>query len=163
LIEAVIFDLDGTLIQLSIDYEKLFQEFRKIMKVSNLHPLVETVSKLDDKARKEVFKVWDKAELAALAKMTVNDEGIKIYKMFQQKPKALVTVQGKALVKAALERLELSFNVIFTREDSLNRVEQLKNAAQKLETQIQNVLFVGNTENDFLAAKKVGCKFLRVR
>jgi HAD superfamily hydrolase (TIGR01549 family) len=163
LIEAVIFDLDGTLIQLPIDYEKLFQEFRKIMKVSNLHPLVETVSKLDDKTRKEVFKVWDKAELAALAKMTVNDEGIKIYKMFQQKPKALITVQGKALVKAALERLELSFNVIFTREDSVNRVEQLKNAAQKLGTRIQNVLFVGNTENDFLAAKKVNCQFLRVK
>jgi HAD superfamily hydrolase (TIGR01549 family) len=163
LIEAVIFDLDGTLIQLSIDYEKLFQEFRKIMKVSNLHPLVETVSKLDDKTRKEVFKVWDKAELAALAKMTVNDEGIKIYKKFPQKPKALITVQGKALVKAALERLELSFNVIFTREDSVNRVEQLKNAAQKLGTRIQNVLFVGNTENDFLAAKKVNCQFLRVK
>lgn len=163
MIEAVVFDFDGTLIQLSIDYEKLFQEFKKIMKVSNLHPLVETVSKLDDRTRKEVFKVWDKAELAALAKMTINDEGIKIYKMFQQKPKALITLQGKALVKAALERLELSFNVIFTRDDSLNRVEQLKNATQKLETQIQNVLFVGNTENDFLAAKKVGCKFLRVR
>jgi phosphoglycolate phosphatase-like HAD superfamily hydrolase len=130
LIEVVVFDFDGTLIQLSIDYEKLFQEFKKIMKVSNLHPLVETVSKLDDRTRKEVFKVWDKAELAALAKMTINDEGIKIYKMFQQKPKALITLQGKALVKAALERLELSFNVIFTREDSLNRVEQLKNSQQ---------------------------------
>jgi len=162
LIEAVIFDLDGTLIQLPIDYEKLFQRFRKIIKVSNLHPLADTVSKLDDKKRKEVFEVWDKAELAALAKMAINDEGIEIYKRFQQKPKALVTMQGKALVKAALERLELSFNAIFTREDSLSRVEQLKNAAQKLGTRIQNVLFVGNTENDFLAAKKVNCQFLRV-
>ncbi len=163
MIEAVIFDLDGTLIQLPIDYEKLFQEFKKIIEINNLHPLVETVSKLDDKKRKEVFKIWDEAELSALAKMTINDEGIKIYKMFQQKPKALITLQGKALVKAALERLELSFNVIFTREDSLNRVEQLKNAAQKLETRIQDVLFVGNTENDFLAAKKVNCQFLRVK
>jgi len=163
LIEAVIFDLDGTLIQLPIDYERLFQEFKKIIKINNFHLLVETVSKLDARTRKDVFKVWDEAELAALTKMTINDEGIKIYKMFQQKPKALITLQGKALVKAALERLELSFNIIFTREDSLNRVEQLKNAAQKLETQIQNVLFVGNTENDFLAAKKVNCQFLRVK
>ena len=163
MIEAVIFDLDGTLIQLPIDYEKLFQEFKKIIKINNLHPLVETVSKLDDRTRKEIFKVWDRTELAALAKMSINDEGIKIYKMFQQKPKALVTLQGKALVKAALERLELSFNVIFTREDSLNRVEQLKSVAQKLEMQIQSVLFVGNTENDFLAAKKVNCQFLRVK
>ena len=163
MIEAVIFDLDGTLIQLPIDYERLFQEFKKIIKINNFHLLVETVSKLDARTRKDVFKVWDEAELAALTKMTINDEGIKIYKMFQQKPKALITLQGKALVKAALERLELSFNIIFTREDSLNRVEQLKNAAQKLETQIQNVLFVGNTENDFLAAKKVNCQFLRVK
>jgi phosphoglycolate phosphatase-like HAD superfamily hydrolase len=95
--------------------------------------------------------------------MTINDEGTRIYKKFSAKRKALVTMQGKALVTVALERLRLSFEVVLTREDSLSRVEQLKNAAQKLGTQADDVLFVGNTEGDQLAAEKVGCQFLKVK
>jgi HAD superfamily hydrolase (TIGR01549 family) len=163
LIEAVIFDLDGTLIHLLIDYEELFREFKKIMQVDNIQPLVDAVSRLDKKTRGQVFRVWDNAELAAAAKMTVNEEGMKIYKKFSQKPKALVTMQGRTIVKNILAQLRLSFNVIVTREDSLNRTEQLKNAAEKLKTQFQSILFVGNTENDSLAAEKIGCQFLRIK
>jgi HAD superfamily hydrolase (TIGR01549 family) len=163
LIEAVIFDLDGTLIHLPIDYEELFREFKKIMQVDNIQPLVDAVSRLDKKTRGQVFRVWDNAELAAAAKMTVNEEGMKIYKKFSQKPKALVTMQGRTIVKNILAQLRLSFNVIVTREDSLNRTEQLKNAAEKLKTQFQSILFVGNTENDSLAAEKIGCQFLRIK
>ena len=72
-------------------------------------------------------------------------------------------MQGRTIVKTILEKLGLSFNVIVTREDSLNRVAQLQNAAKKLKTQVQSLLFVGNTENDFLAAEKVGCQFLRIK
>jgi HAD superfamily hydrolase (TIGR01549 family) len=163
LIEAVIFDLDGTLIHLPIDYEELFREFKKIMQVDNIHSLVDAVSRLDKNTRGQVFRVWDNAELAAPAKMTVNEEGMKIYKKFSQKPKALVTMQGRTIVKNILAQLRLSFNVIVTREDSLNRTEQLKNAAEKLKTQFQRILFVGNTENDSLAAEKIGCQFLRIK
>jgi HAD superfamily hydrolase (TIGR01549 family) len=163
LIKAVVFDLDGTLIHLPIDYERLFREFSRIMKTTDMRPLTETIAKLDEKAKREIFGVWDDAELAALTDMTVNDEGRALYKKFSKKPKALVTLQGRTLVKNVLERLNLSFNFVVTREDCLSRVEQLKIAAEKLEAPFQNILFVGNTNDDFLAAKKVGCQFLRVK
>jgi phosphoglycolate phosphatase-like HAD superfamily hydrolase len=163
LIKAVILDLDGTLIHLPIDYEELFLEFKKIMQVDNVHPLVDAISRLDKNTRGKVFRVWDKAEFAASVKMTVNEEGMKIYEKFAQKPKALVTIQGKTIVKIILGQLGLSFDVIVTREDSLNRTEQLKNAAEKLKTQFQSILFVGNIKNDSLAAEKVGCQFLRIK
>jgi len=162
LIKAVIFDLDGTLIHLPIDYEKLFQEFGKIMETADVRPLAKTISKLDEKTKKKIFEAWDNTELAALADATVNDEGISLYKKFSEKPRALVTMQGKALVQIMLERLGLSFNFVITREYCLNRVEQLKIAAAKLRAQLQNILFIGNIDDDFLAAKKVGCQFLRV-
>lgn len=162
MIEAVIFDLDGTLIRLPVDYERLFQEFSKIMNTVNARPLTKTISRLDEETKKKVFEVWDEAELAALVGMTVNDEGIALYKKFPEKPKALVTMQGKALVRTVLERLGLSFNLVITREHCLDRAEQLKIAAEKLKTPFQNILFIGNTDDDSLTAKMVRCKFLRV-
>jgi HAD superfamily hydrolase (TIGR01549 family) len=163
LIEAVIFDLDGTLIHLPIDYEKLFQEFKKIMHTGNIQPVTEVISKLDKNTQQKVFRVWKKAEITAAANITINKQGIEIYKRFSQKPKALVTMQGKTVVKNILAQLELSFNFAVTREDSLNRTEQLENAAEKLKTRLGNILFVGNTENDSQAAQAVGCQFLRIK
>jgi HAD superfamily hydrolase (TIGR01549 family) len=162
-IEAVIFDLDGTLTHLPIDYERLIREFQKVAHAENFHPLLESVSNLDEATRGKVFKIWDLAELAALASMTINEEGMKLYSFFATKPKALVTMQGKALVNAILEKLGLAFDIVLTREDSLKRPEQLKIAAQKLHTKFENVLFVGNSENDALAAKQVICLFQRVQ
>jgi phosphoglycolate phosphatase-like HAD superfamily hydrolase len=58
--------------------------------------------------------------------------------------------------------LKLSFKLVITREDSLDRVEQLKTALQRLGIDSQNALFVGNTEKDSAAAKDVRCQFMRV-
>jgi len=158
----VIFDLDGTLIHLPIDYDKLFREFSKIMKTDNVRPLTKTMCKLDGKTRKLVFKTWDRAEAEALTGMITNDDGISLYKKYSEKPNALVTMQGKALVKTVLKRLGLSFNFVMTRENSLDRAEQLKTAAEKLKTPLSNILFIGNTDEDRLTAKTVSCQFLRV-
>ena len=163
MIEAVIFDLDGTLINLPVNYDKLFEEIENITKTDYVGPLTVAVSKLDGKTKKRVFKVWGQAELDALAEMTANNEGMAIYKKFSEKPKALVTMQGKTLVKAVLKRLKLSFNVVVTREDSLDRIEQLKHAAQRLRTRVDKILFVGNTQGDSSAARNVGCQFRKVR
>ena len=163
MIEAVIFDLDGTLIHLPIDYERLIQEFEKVAHAESFHPLLEAVSKIDEVTRGQVFKIWDLAELGAAPRITVNQEGMNLYEFFAKKPKALVTMQGKTLVTAILEKLGLTFDVVLTREDSLNRAEQLKLAAQKLSAKLENVLFVGNSENDAAAAKQVMCRFQRMK
>jgi HAD superfamily hydrolase (TIGR01549 family) len=163
LIKALVFDLDGTLIQLPVDYEKLFLEFKKLIEVETFHPLADVLSQLDENTKEQVFRVWDNAELIALKKITSIKEGMNIYEKFSHKPKALVTLQGRTTAETVVEQLGLSFNVLVTREDSLDRVEQLKNARKKLKTQFESVLFVGNTENDFLAAEEVGCQFLRIK
>ena len=119
--------------------------------------------KLDKNTQHRVFMAWDKAELAAAPHITINKEGMEIYKSFSQKPKALVTIQGKAVVKNILARLKLSFNFTVTREDSLNRKEQLENAEEKLKRRFDSILFVGDTENDAMAAEKVGCRFKRIK
>jgi phosphoglycolate phosphatase len=161
-IAAVVFDLDGTLVRLPIDYETLFKEFKLIMRVNEVRPIVETVLRADEKTRALVFATWDKAEMAVAGKITVNEEGIKTYREFSTKPKALVTLQGKAVVQAILQKFGVRFDVV-TREDALFRIVQLTNAVTLLKSEPRNVLFVGNTDGDAAAAEKIGCQFLRVK
>ena len=163
MIKAVIFDLDGTLVHLPINYEKLFTEFKKIIGTSDLHPLAQKVSELDTKTKKKIFDVWNNFEIEAVSNLRLNTEGMGFYKKFSKKRKALVTMQGKPVVDIITERLKLHFDAIITREETLNRIEQLKIAAQKLGTSLSNVLFIGNTQEDSLAAEKTGCEFIRVR
>jgi HAD superfamily hydrolase (TIGR01549 family) len=161
-IEAIVFDLDGTLVRLPINYDKLREELKKITCINDFHPIVDTVSKADGKTRKLVFAAWEKAELAVEKEISANEEGMKIYKAHADKRKALVTLQGKAIVEAILKQFGLSFDVVVTREDALFRVDQLAKAAEQLKVKMQNVLFVGNTEGDSAAATKLGCQFLKI-
>lgn len=162
MIQAIVFDLDGTLVNLPIDYENLFRQFKKIMKTDNIQPLTKTISKLDEKTKNQVLKVWENTELAVLKDMTINHEGMALYDRFSEKPKALVTMQGRVLVEKTVKSLGLSFNYKVTREDSLDRVQQLRIATKELRSPFQNTLFIGNTEGDLLAARKTKCQFLRV-
>ncbi len=162
MIEAVIFDLDGTLVRLPIDYETLFNEFKRILQVPEVRPLVETLSKLDGQPREAVFKAWDRAELAVEVNATLNEKGMILYKRFSNKRKVLVTLQGKAVVQEILKRQGLTFDFMLTREDSLFRTDQLTKAIKKLKAEPKHILFVGNTESDGTAAENVGCQFQKV-
>ena len=162
MIDAVAFDLDGTLVRLPIDYGTLFEEFKRIMRIKNVRPLVDTVSKADGKTRELVFCAWETAELSVFKEVSINESGMKIYRMHADKRKALVTLQGKAVVDAILRKFGLSFAAVVTREDALFRVDQLAKAAEQLKVKMPNLLFVGNSEGDAVAAKKLCCQFLMV-
>ena len=162
MIEAVIFDLDNTLIYLPINYEKLFQQFREIMKTENVRPLTKTIPKLEGETKQRVFEVWAKAELEASKKIKENEKGIIVYRKFSKQRKALITLQGKTVTDTILGLTGLSFEIVVTREDGFDRTEQLKIAIQKLVIQPSHTLFVGDSEGDSSAARTVGCHFLKV-
>lgn len=163
MIEAVIFDLDGTLVRLPIDYEALFNEFKRIMRVPEVRPIVDTISRLDGKTKEMVFTAWDRAELVVAGNVTENEDGMGIYRQFEDKRKALVTLQGQTVVEEIIKKHGLVFDFVLTRENSLFRVDQLKKAISLLHEEPQNVLFVGNTDSDASGAKAVGCQFQRVK
>lgn len=162
-IKAVIFDLDGTLVNLPMDYRALYAEFQKIMGINNIEPVTKTVAALNDATKGKVFETWTKAEFTVLPKMTIVKEGMKLFEQYSGIPKALVTMQGKRTMEKILSTLNLSFQVAITREDNLDRIAQIMLALEKLKLKPENVIMIGDRETDKTAAKKVGCKFKMVK
>lgn len=163
MIKAAIFDLDGTLVNLPINYEALYEEFKKIIGIPNIEPVTETVAALNTTRKEKVFDAWTDAELAILPKMTDIKEGMKLYQQYIGNRRALVTMQGRKTAEKILNTLNLSFQVIITREDSLDRTAQIRTAIEKLRLKPENVIVIGDRENDKTAARKVGCKFKMVK
>jgi HAD superfamily hydrolase (TIGR01549 family) len=164
MIAAYIFDLDGTLIDLPINYWAMFADFKQIMGVEEVRPILKTVAAIKDfQTRKRVFDTWERYELAVVNKTIVHEEGIRIYRAHVGELKGLVTMQSKKTVKLIADKFELEFGAVITREDSFDRIEQLKMAAAKLKVNLRDVLFVGNMDNDAEAAQKVSCQFRRVK
>lgn len=163
MIEAVIFDLDGTLVNIPIDYETLYKKIIKVAEIDKIESLTKTLQKLSGKQRIKAFEVWTREELKALPQITVNKEGMKLYKVYSNKPLALVTMQGKPTVIEIMKKLNLKFQFIITREDSLDRVQQIKMALNKLQKEPGKVLIIGDRESDAAAACEIGCQFKRVQ
>ena len=163
MINALVFDLEGTLINLPINYEALYESIRRELGITKVQPLTKTAKKLDLNSREKLFKLWEIAEMKALRNFRINEEGIGLYRRYGNRPVALVTMQGKNVVEEIMNQLFLKFTVIVTREDSLDRKDQIKTAIDLIGLAPDKVLVVGDRDSDKVAAMHVGCKFLKVK
>jgi HAD superfamily hydrolase (TIGR01549 family) len=164
MIEAAIFDLDGTLVDIPIDYHMMLVEFKRILGVDEVRPILVTLSKVTDAQKlRQIFDSWQEYESAVTDKITPCPHGIKLYQEHQNKPKALVTMQGKKTAETILAKFNLSFDTVVTREDSLSRTKQLQFAAKQLKVPLRRVLFVGDKAGDEAAAHKLHCQFIKVQ
>lgn len=162
MVDAAIFDLDGTLIELPIDYDTLFRRVAEIMKKKSVRPFLETIRSANRIERECILRIWDKVEREAIPYAIVNSAVLRIYKEYEKKPRVLVTMQGQRTVDSVLKCFDLSFDFCITRELSLDRTEQLMLAIKKLNLAPERIIFVGNEEYDQRAAEKAGCQFRRV-
>jgi HAD superfamily hydrolase (TIGR01549 family) len=131
--------------------------------IKNIEPVTKTVGSLNEILRGKVFETWTKAELAILPRMAIVKKGIDLYRQYSEIPKALITMQGKETVEKVLGTLNLSFQEVVTREDTLDRTEQIMLGLRKLRLKPENVIVFGDRETDKTAAKKIGCKFKMVK
>jgi phosphoglycolate phosphatase-like HAD superfamily hydrolase len=162
--KAVIFDLDGTLLDLPINYPAMYKKFSELTGITEIKPILKTVTQIkDQKILRQVLDAWTDFEIVIINKIIVHDEGMQLYRQYTKQPKALVTMQGKETVQKICQKFNLQFDTVFTREDSFNRVEQLKMAITKLGFIPSDILFIGNMEHDENAAKQVKCQFIKVK
>lgn len=158
--KLAILDMDGTILDLSLDIEHLIHQLRKI-NGSIRHPLLATVERSDKKVL--LYNMIDESETKA-AKLASEKDGaatclgqlkLKGYKI------ALVTLQGRKGTFVALRRLGVLnfFDLIITREDSRLRLEQITLALRRFHVNSNQAIMVGDRESDREAALALGCRF----
>ncbi len=173
--EAIFFDLDGTLVKLPIDYESMRNELKLIAKKYGLYsefkPLFKEIKRLSflhlegEKFVKECIEIIKKYEIKGAEKAELL-EGIKeiLYLLKNKGIKiAIISNNSKECIEKVLEITGIKnlIDLVIGR----NSLEDLKpsplpilNALKILN--VKKVIFVGDREEDRIAANKANIEFI---
>lgn len=170
LASAYVFDFDGTLGTIPVDWEKVKEGLREVTgsqeEFKNVFPTIVRVVKENPKVQRRVFALIDEFEQAAAPLAVLYPDSFELLKTLAEKAQiSLVTMQGPKAAEMVLKRLDLKqfFVHLFTREDSLDRGEQLRLALEAMRVKKESSIFVGDRLNDLNAAKRVGIPFTMIR
>jgi phosphoserine phosphatase len=86
--KLLIFDFDGTLAHLHIDWEELKGELRKLLgskgSLTPLFPSIEALTKNNSELRKKAWRLIEKYELEAVKEIKADLELIELFKKLRQ-------------------------------------------------------------------------------
>lgn len=162
--KAWITDLDGTLTTLEIDWEEVRIAVRSMLNTNHpLKPIAMSIPSAteDPVLRKRAHEYLERVELEAAMKARRDGRLIDLVSSMKGNGLrlGLVTHQAKSPATLALEKLGILnyFEVIVSREDVLERGEQIKMAADALGVKAEEVIFTGDSPWDIEAGKRLGC------
>jgi len=162
--------MDGTLISLPVEWDKVRAELRKITGTSlGFNPFfldVQTIIAKDPLLLGPMMRTIDEYESRAVPEAKLERGAFEALSALSIRAKlSLVTMQGRAACDKILELLGIGrfFGSSFTREDSMDRTTQLRMALESLAAKKDEALFVGDRINDLKAARAAGVRFVMIR
>jgi len=165
-----VFDMDGTLISLPVEWDKVRSDLRRLTGTSlDFNPFfrdVQTIVAKDPALLAPMMKTIDDYEAKATAGAKLEPGSFEALAALSRRAKlSLVTMQGRACSSAIIDRLGIGkfFASRFAREDSMDRVTQLGMALKSLAAEKDKSFFVGDRVNDLNAARMVGVRFVMIR
>ena len=160
---AYVFDLDGTLFTIPVDWVKVRNEVGKMAgaPIGNapLFLKVEQLVSIHPSMRETLFAMLNLHELKGVAEASPVSGAFELLSHLSKVAKlGLVTMQGTAACDKILGRHHLGelFDVLVTREDSLDRAVQLRIALRSLASSPKDTLFTGDRLNDVVCGRKAG-------
>jgi phosphoglycolate phosphatase-like HAD superfamily hydrolase len=168
--KAYVFDLDGTLATIPVDWDAVRAKLKAVTGIQEefkpIFPTIGGVIAKNPRLGLEVFSVIDEFESAAAPSARLYEGASELLaKLSERALVSLVTMQGRKTANRILDSYGLKrfFSSCFTREDSMDRAEQLEMALSSMRADRTTSVFVGDRLNDLNAAKKVGIPFVLVR
>ena len=161
--EYFIFDLDGTLFSIPVDWAAVRDEFASIagepIEGKPLFQEVQRVTAAKPATKASILSMIESHELKAVESAKPMPGSVElVYSLFEVSKLALVTLQSRQACEMILGRHKLLdlFETVVTREDALDRAVQLEAALNGLGVHPKGALFVGDRLNDVVCARKVG-------
>lgn len=162
--KAMITDLDGTLVDLRIDWDSLREKVKREMGWDHpLKPLGVSIplAAKDEEEMRRAFDIVEKSELEAASKAEpdphLRDLLVEVKRMGLRL--GLITMQASRSAVLVLVRIGINdlFDVIVTRDYSLDRRAQLSYAMRKMSVKGEECIFLGDMPWDVYSGKELGC------
>lgn len=168
-IKLFIFDLDGTIAKLPINWTEVKKKIRKILGTNHsLTPLIPSIEELITSfhLKKTVYKTIDAEEMKVVKRLKSDEDLVKLFRKLKNLgyKLVLVTLQGRKPAIEALNRLHIYkyFDLIISRDDKKDREEQINMALGEMNLPSSEAMIVADKSRDILVAKKLGCKSMVV-
>jgi len=165
-----VFDMDGTLISLPVDWDKVRTELQRLTGTSlKFNPFfldLQTIVAKEPLLLGPMMRTIDEYEARAVPGAKLEEGAMDALSRLSERAKlSLVTMQGRAVCDTILERLGIGgfFASRFAREDSMDRTAQLRMALESLGAEAGEAFFVGDRINDLNAARAAGVRFVMIR
>jgi len=158
MIKGIVFDLDGTLVNLSINWKQLKQDIEDSI---GFYPKLDQWPLLTNIEKRLVYRILERHELSGFNRTTPKARSMQYYNVniANGLKIGLVTMNGKRIVDKLLNRYSLIFDSIVTRENIIPRDRQLEKTLENLDLKHTEVIFIGNKLHDKLAADKLMIRY----
>lgn len=156
-ISKVLFDIDGTLVLLPIDWDKVKTRIR-FEQNTELSFLGFVAKFHGSEAFWRIHRYLEALELEAVDRLVVLDEADKIlHRLCKNVEIGFVTMQSrvaaeKILAKLGIDKCKNNLGVLSSRDDSATRVQQIAKALKRIDANPSEVLFIGDKVLDVVAA-----------
>ena len=165
MIKGIIFDLDGTLVRLPINYDVIFEKLKNLFDTKDeFKPLIPTiVSKAngDNHLIQKAFDLICNEETISAKNFEIIDGALDILSYFKKKNLflGLITMQCNNAATLVLDNMNIKnyFSSIVTRDQTYDRAEQISQTVNFSSLPPSEILVVGDRIHDIHSAKKVGC------
>ncbi len=154
-LKGVIFDMDGTVVDVTYDWNQIKAELNTQGK-----PILFYLKSLEEPEKSEKWKILEKYEREATQKARLKPGIREFLDLLSQKgvKKALVTNNSQRSVSFLLEKFNLEFDCVITRESGLWKPSgaPFKAVLKKLGLKKKQCCVVGDSHFDIKAAQEAG-------
>ena len=152
--EFVIFDMDGTIVEFNLPIDKI----KRILGVKRY--ILEEI--LERENRNELLKILEEFEIKAATESRLY-EGVKEYINFLKENNVLTAIytrNSKKSVEINLNKHELEFDYVFTREHAIKpSPKPILDVIEEKGLSRDRCVMIGDFKFDYLTAKNAGIKF----
>lgn len=164
-IRYLVFDLDGTLVRLPIEWSKVLEEISYVIGYMprGILPILRRFYGTQIYSR--ISYIIEQYEERALDKMQVLDDASSILRVLAKNYHIyIVTMQSKNIAEKIVStlRVEDILRKIISRDDAGFRVDQLRIILRDIDDDPNTVLFIGDKVLDMIAAFHLGIKGLMI-